>query len=173
MSGTHDLLVKCASFPDQNIHVEIENYNSWNRVFRDNYLAVKYHTDYTELFQSYATDEFGEAIVLCKIRTLTLSSELPVNATLYEYLADTSAPLIILVEVRESKFLSEDQAIRLAERIARNGTYYYISFVVLDDSEYGIFDIETLEELIKFDKYIRFAMITRLNSDGIQIEWSR
>jgi hypothetical protein len=172
MSGTRQLLVKGENFPDQNIVVSIENYRSRDRVFRDNYLAVKHHAAYTELFQNYASDEFGEATVFCRISTLALSPELSANATLYEYLADTSAPLRIMVEVKESDFTSEEQAQRFAERIAENGAYFSISIVVVDDSEYGTFDIYTLDELIGLKKYIRFAMITRLDSSGIRLDWS-
>lgn len=175
MSGTHQLLVKCASFPNQNIVVSIENYRTKDRVFLDNYLAVKFHTEYTELFQSYASEVFGEAgeaTVFCRINTMTLSPELLANATIYEYLADTSAPLVLTVKVKESDFISEEQAKRFAELIAANGSYFSISFIVVDDSEYETFDIEALYELVGLKKYIRYAIITRLDSNGIRTEWS-
>ena len=171
-SDTHQLLVKCSSFPDQGIVVRIENYRSRDRVFSDNYLAVKYSVECTELFQSYASDEIGEANVLFDINTMTLSPDLPANATLYEYLADTSAPLIIMVEVKGSDFISKEQAQRFTERVAANGSYFGIWFVVVDDSEYGTFDIETLSELVGLNNYIHFAMITKFDSNGIKSEWS-
>lgn len=171
MSGNHSLLAKCASFPDQNIVVKIESYRSKNRVYRDNYLAVKYHTECTGLFQSYATEEFGGATVFCDINTLTLSPELPANATLYEYLEDTSAPLIILVEVKERNFISEEQARRLAERIAARGSNFYISFIVVSDSEYGAYDIKSLDKLVELGKYVRFAAISRMSGSSIQTKW--
>jgi hypothetical protein len=172
MSGTHCFLAKSAGFPDQNIVVEIENYRSKDRVFRDNYIAVKYHTECTELFQTYATEEFGEATVFCKISTLTLSTELSANATLSEYLADTSAPLVILIEVRESDFISEEQAQRLVEQIAAHGSNFYISFIVVGDSEYGTYDIKSLNKLVELEKYVRFAAISRTDGSSIRIKWS-
>jgi hypothetical protein len=173
MSGTHQLLAKSASFPDQNIVVRIENYRSKkkDRVYRDNYLAVKYHTEYTELFQTYATEELGEAYVLCDINTLALPVELPYNATLYEYLADTSVPLAIMVEVKESSLKSEDQVQRFAERIAANGSYFNISFVIVEDSEYSATDIKTLKGLVDSSQYVRYAMISNRDDNGIRIRW--
>ena len=170
MSGTHDLLVKCESFPDQYVLVEIENYRSSNKIFGDNYLAVKYQAECIDLFHSYATDIFGEATIFYEVSRLSLSPDLPVAATLEEYLADTRVPLVIMAEVRASDFSSEGQAQRFAELIAANGTLFYISLVIVDDNEYGTLSSKDLDKKMSLDQFVDCAKI--INLDGnVQVKW--
>jgi len=60
MTGTHQLLVTCASFPEQNILVRIENYRREDKVFLDNYVAVKYREETIGFLQDCANQVFGE-----------------------------------------------------------------------------------------------------------------
>jgi hypothetical protein len=171
MTGTHQLLVQCAGYPGENILVRIENYkHEEERVFLDNYLAVKYRKDTTAFLLSCANQVFGESTVFYDVANQGLSPDLPVSATLNEFLADTRVPLNIMIEVKVSNFTSESQAQLVAERIAAYGTYYYLSIVILDDSVYGTHNNKTLEARMATDDFIYCAKITRLD-DEIQIRW--
>ena len=170
MSGTYHLLAKCESFPDQYVLVEIKNYRSSNKIFGDNYLAVKYQAECIELFHSYAKDIFGEATIFYDVAHEALSADLPVEASLEDFLADTRVPLVIMAEVRASDFSSEEQAQRFAELIAANGTPFYISLVIVDDNEYGTFNSKTLDEQVALKKFVYCAIITKLDNN-IQVRW--
>ena len=97
-SGTHQLMVTCESLTGR-VLVEIENYREEGEVFRDNYIAVKYAQETLDLFQSYVDQEFGEGRVFYEVNPRGLSEDLPADATLEEYLADSRAPLAKFVEV--------------------------------------------------------------------------
>lgn len=170
MTGTHQLLVKCDKFPEQNILVRIENYKREDKIFLDNYLAVKYHDDTTDFLLNCAKQVFGEATLFYDVAIQGLSPELAVNATFSEFLSDTRVPLNIMIEAKSSNFTSESQAQQFAELIAVNGTHYYLSIVIVDDSEYGSYNSESLEEQMASGNFVYCAKITRLDGE-IQIRW--
>ena len=170
MTGTHQLLVKCARFPDQDILVRIENYKREDKVFLDNYLAVKYREDTIEFLSDCANQVFGEARIYYDVDYQALSPELSADAAFNAYLADTRVPLNIMVEVKASDFVSEDQAQQIAELIAANGTYYYISIMIVNDGEYGSYDSKTLEKQMSLGNYAHCAKITRLDGE-IRVRW--
>lgn len=170
LSGTHELLVKCDSLPDQQILVQIENYKQEKKIFRDNYLAVKYQAESIEFFHNCATEVFGEANIYYEIAMDGLSPELPADATLTEFLADTRVPLVIMVEVKASDFSSEEQAEKVAELIAENGTYFYLTVVIVDDSVYGTLNRKSLNERIALRQFVHCANITKID-ETIQTEW--
>jgi hypothetical protein len=169
LSNTHDLFVRCESLPNQDISVQIENFRREDRVFRDNYLAVKYYDDTLEFLSGCAKQAFGEAIVFYDVSNQTLSSELGADATFEEYLADTRVPIHILLEVKTSDFVSEDQTTQLAKLVSVNGTEYYLSVVFVDDDKYGIYDEDTLRKQMVLGDYTR-VQITRFDGE-IEIIW--
>ena len=170
MSGTHDLLVKCASFPDQNILVEIENYKCDNKLFLDNYLAVKYREDTIDFLLNCANQVFGEATIFYNVDYQALSPELPVDATFNEFLADTRVPLKIDVEVKATDFVSKEQAEQTSELMSVKGTRFWLRIIVVNNSEYGTFDSKTLKKYVELQKFIQCAVISRLDGDN-QTRW--
>jgi hypothetical protein len=169
LNNNHDLYVRCESLPNQNISVQVENYRYEDKVFRDNYLAVKYYDDTLGFLNGCAKQVFGEAIVFYDIDPQTLSPELSADATFEEYLADTRVPLNILLEVKMSSFVSEDQVVQLANLVSVNGTEYSLSVVFVDDDKYGIYDEGTLGKQMVLGDYT-CLQISRFNNE-IKIRW--
>ena len=170
MSGTHSLLVRCASLPDQDILVSIENYRRENKVFLDNYLAVKYREETFEFLLDCARQVFGEANIFLYINYLALSPHLLANATFIEYLSDKRVPLTFDIEVKISNFSTNELIDQVVDLISIYGTQFYLRIVVVEDNDYGTFDYETFEEYIRRDKYTHCVVITRI--DGFnQIRW--
>jgi hypothetical protein len=170
MTGTHQLLVKCDSFPEQSILVRVENYRREDKVFLDNYLAVKYREKTVEFLTGCATQVFGDSNVFYDVELQTLSPDLSKDASFSEFLADTSVPLNVMIEVRANNLGSDDQARQIADLIAANGTRFIMHIVSLSDTDYGIYDEDALEQQISLGNYAKCAIITKIASD-IRVRW--
>ena len=170
MSGTHSLLVRCASLPDQDILVSIENYRRENKVFLDNYLAVKYREETIEFFMDCARRVFGEAKIHYDVAYEALSPDLSTTATLNEFLSDRRVSFVVMVEIKESDFTSEEQAEQLAELIATTGRSFYLTIVIVSDREYGSFNRESLNKHVSLNGFIHCAKITNFNNN-IETRW--
>lgn len=170
MSGTHQLLVKCDSFPNQEILVQIENYKKEDKVFLDNYLAVKYHEDTVAFVSKCANQVFTEADVYSDIMPQVLSAALPATAMFEEYLADTRVPLQIFIEVKASNFASEDQIQELADLLGAYGSHFYLSVVISEDSKFGSENIDALDDKVVTGDFLRCADVMRF-SDGVKVRW--
>ena len=162
ISGTHEFLVTCESLPDQKVLVQIEKYKSEDRIFRDNYVAVKYRQQTIDFIKNLAIKEFGEAQVFYEVSMDGLSPELSANASFSEYLADTRVPLSFSIRTKASKFTSEKQAERLANSLAIYGTKYITVLASVVDEQYG-----TSSENLSF---VWRVQLTRLNNN-IEIDW--
>lgn len=170
MTGTHQLLVKCDSFPDQSILVSIKNYRKDDRVFLDNYLAVKYHDDTERLLKEWAEQVFTEANVFFDVTDQPLPAELPVNATLEEFLSDTTVPLTFLVEVDKDHFTSKDQIRQLIELISEYESRYYLSVLVVENDEFGAENSQVLDDKMYRGDYIHCAKVSKV-TDEVRIRW--
>ena len=170
LSGTHELIVSCLSLPGQEIVVQVENYKKADKIFRDNYLAVKYQQQCTDFFKENAVKVFGEAEVFYTAPVDGLSTDLPVNASLKQYLADTRARLVILVEIKESNYNAESQLGEVASLIGNYGTRYLLKIVIVKDGDYGSYNAASLEEVIGKKESAWCAIID--NSTGTaEIRW--
>jgi len=167
MSGTHELIVSCVSMPGQEIVVQVENYKKDDKVFRDNFLAVKYQQQSTEFFKECAVDVFGEATAFFTPTKNGLSTELSVDSSLEQYLSDTRTRLVILVEVKESDFASESQAEELSRLIGKYGSHYLLKIVIVKDGEYGSYDAVSLEDVIGKKESARCVVVD--NSTGTAV----
>ena len=170
MTGTHQLLVTCESYPDQLILVSIENYRTDNKVFLDNFIAVKYRDETVDFIQTCASQVYGDSTVFYRVTRWALSPELPVNATFAEFLTDPKARLNIMLEVKASDYVSVEQTQQFAELLAAYGTEFYVSVVFVNDDEFGTFDDETLEKQMSTRSYTHCAKITHLGG-VIKIRW--
>ncbi|MDR2670383.1 MAG: hypothetical protein LBC26_01510 [Oscillospiraceae bacterium] len=170
MTGTHQLLVTCASLPDESILVRVENYRRDDKVFLDNYLAVKYRGDTAAFLQSSADQVFGDATVFYDVDMQALSPELSANATLDDFLADTRVPLNVMVEVKAESTAYKDLAQQFADLLAVKGSHYYLSIVFVDGDKYDVTDSKALEQLMVSGEYSHCAKITRLG-DEIKVRW--
>jgi len=170
MSGTHQLLVSCASFPGEEIAVQVENNRAGDKVFRDNYLAVKYQQQTAGFFEECSKKVFTEAEAFCVVRKDGLSEDLPANASFEEYLSDSRANLVILVEVRESDFEDESQLNELVKLVGKYGTRYLLKTVIVKDGDFGSYDAYSLEDVIGKTKLARCVIVD--NSRGkTEIRW--
>lgn len=172
MSGTHELIASCASLPGQEIFVQIENYKQDDKVFRDNFLAVKYSQQVIDFICDCVDMEYGVTNVFYLASAKGLSSELPSNASFEEYLADPRAQLSFTIEAKASSFVSENQAQGVADLIAASGMKFLLRIVFVNDDEYGTFTMSSLGDQIVLNKYVYCVRITNLDGD-IQIEWLR
>lgn len=169
LSGTHELLVRCDSLQDA-VLVEIENYRSDDPVFRDNYLAVKYEGETRAFLEQCALSVFGEAAVYYSAIRTGLSEDLAADASFEEYLADTRAPLSILVEVPAGSFSSDDQARALGEAVAAAGCHFRLTLMVVEEGVYGTLDREALSEKIGLRDFVHCAEVRSLGS-GLTVNW--
>jgi len=160
MSGTYELLATCESFPDQKILVQIENYRKrFGRVFRDNYIAVKYRQETIDFIQDCTVEVFGEANIHYNVRSNVLSCDLSENATFYEYLADMRVPLSFTIRIKASSFTSEEQITKLAESLSEYGTHYIAIIAMITDEQFNIIDENVPNSQLVL---IRRVQLTRL-----------
>jgi hypothetical protein len=170
MTGTHQLLVQCASFPDQPILVRVENYKKSNRVFLDNYVAVKYQEHSVSLIVDCAKQVFGETNVFYTVDKQALSPDLSAEASFDEYLADTRVPLNIMIEAKASKFSSKEQAQELTGLLASHGCDFYLSLVFVQDNDFGATDNKALESKMANGNYAHCAKVTSISGET-NIRW--
>jgi hypothetical protein len=172
MTGTHELLVGCDSFPGRDILVQIENYRQEDKIFSDNYLAVKYYGDTVDFFENCASRVFGEAKVFYDVSKQGLSPDLPANATFREYLADTNGFMSLYIAVRESSFLSKEQVREVTDTLLADCKAGYLGLILVGvgDSEYETLDDAWLREQIVSRDFAYCARITRENG-SVRTEW--
>lgn len=170
MTGTHQLLVRCSSFPEENILVRIENYRRGDKVFLDNYLAVKYREATIAFISDCANQVYESASVFYDVDLQALSPDLSTNASFEEYLADTLIPFHIIVELKESDFLSKDRVQQFAELVAQHGSSYYLSLVFVNDADYGATDVNTLKQRMALGNYVHCAKVTHF-SGVFEFRW--
>lgn len=169
-TGTREFMASCESLPGENILVQIENYGQENRIYRDNYLAVKYRQQTIDFLHDRFVEVFGEANIYYNVNPNGLSPDLAADATFEEYLADTRVPLVILAEVKESDFSGEEQAVAVAERLAANTGKYVLTLTVVKDNVYGIYEHDALRKQVSLNQFVRCADIKH-PGNGIQIAW--
>lgn len=170
MSTTHELLVTCGSFPGQQILVQIENYRDDNKVFLDNYLAVKYKDETFAFFKNCASRTFGDAKVFYDVVMNGLSAQLPASASFNEYIADTRVLLPVMVGVKKSSFSTKENAESVGNLAAEKGTNFILSIVFVDDEEYETINESALGDAVVFGKY-KNVQLTNQGGNDLQVEW--
>lgn len=160
LSGTHQLIAKCDELPNQSILVSIENYNSKDRIFFDNYLAVYYRFDTSDLIKEIAKQTYNEVNVFYKVSTTVLSPELSADASFEVYLSDSSAEIHPVIEVKASCYGSAEKIKELADNIMKRCGCYYVSVVFVDDDEYGLSDFEAMKSRMGSGNFVHCAKIT-------------
>ncbi|MCL2048444.1 MAG: hypothetical protein FWG87_06920 [Defluviitaleaceae bacterium] len=170
MSGTREFWTTCESFPDQRVLVQVENYRQSGRIFRDNYLAVKYQEQVVDFFQNLTASVLGETNIFYKVIDEGASTDLSANATFAEYLADGHAPIIVTAEVRASNFISKEHAETIMEILLESCPYFYFTLVVVDDDLFGTFDDSTISRHIALHEFVHYASMTRIAEES-KIRW--
>lgn len=172
MSGDHELIVTCESLAGRHILVKINNYKDENRVFQDNYLAVKYYEETVNFLKQCANEVFGDSRVYYKPARKALSAGLSADASFEEYFADEAGFTSAYIVVKASSFTAKEQAANVMDPIlsAHGGWYLSIKLVVVDDAEYESLDEGTLKDIIAASQYVHCAIQTKENDD-VWLEW--
>lgn len=172
MSGDHELIVTCESLAGKDILVKISSYRDEDRVFQDNYLAVKYGEETASFLNQCANEVFGESKVYYNVAKRALSIGLSADASFEEYLADEAGHLSAYIAVRASSFTAKEQAAKVTDSIlsACGAGYLSIMLTVVEDVEYESLDEDMLEEKIVLRKFVHCARLTKENDD-VQLEW--
>ena len=172
MTGDHELIVTCESLAGKDIIVKISDYRSEDRVFQDNYLAVKYYEETVSFLSQCANEVFGDSKVYYKVAKSALSPELPADASFEEYFADEEGFISAYIAVKASSFTSKEQVENVTEPIlsACGAGYLCVLLVVVDDAEYELLEEDTLTKKIVRRQFVHCARLTRQGSD-IRFEW--
>ena len=172
MSGTREFLTKCESFPDQYVFAQIENFRSEKRVFRDNYIAVKYRDETVEFFRKCVAEIFGETNIFYDVNTDGLPTDMPVGATFDEFFTDDRLLFIVMAEVKGSSFTSREQAEEAAKLIGdASGAEFHLTIVIVEDDVYGTFDDRTLQKQVSMQKAVDCASIKIQGGEIKRIGW--
>ena len=168
-TGTREFVARCDNLPGQDVLVQIENYKHDDRIFRDNYIAVKYRQETIDFIKDCAVEQFGEAEVFYDVARDGQSPELSANASFVEFLSDTRVSLNFSIRTKASLFTSEEQAVQLAESLAVHGTHYITVLASVADDQYGVSSNNMSNSELQF---VWRVQLTRL-SDNIEIDWLR
>ena len=152
--------------------MKISNYKNENRVFQDNYLAVKYCEETTDFLNQCANEVFGDAKVYYNVAKRALSPGLSADASFEEYLADEEGYISAYIAVRASSFTAKEQAENVTDPIlsACGAEYLSVLLVVVEDAEYEFLDGDTLGEKVVLRQFVHCARLTKEGSD-VQLEW--
>lgn len=169
-TGTYSMMTTCASLKDERVLVQAENYKSEDCVIKDNYIAVKYKQETVAFLRDCAEAAFASAEIHYDVREASLSPELSVDATLEDFLSGGGVPLVVMVEVRESDYQSEEQIEKVSKLIAESGAEFHLTIAVVKDELYGTFDRTSLNAHISAKKCVRCANTSNVDGE-MQISW--
>ena len=170
MSGTRQFMAKCDSLPGEEILVQIENYRDENKIYRDNYLAVKYREETIAFIRDCAMKEFDDVNIYYEAAPDGQSPELTAATSFEGFMSDTRVPINIMLEVKDRSFSSKAQAEKVAGLIAESVACYYLTIAVVENSLFGTFDNDALEDELVFGRFVYCAKITRLDGN-IKVKW--
>ncbi len=171
LDGTRELLVSCKSLPGQDIIVQVENFKKENKIFSDNYIAVKYHDETIDFLKKCADEEFGETKVTYDVAKSALSPELPAQASFDDFLSDKKSFISASIYIKESSLKDKEQVRKIADKISSrcSAEHLGILLTVITDAEY-----ENLEEILQDKdtsrKAVCIAWLTRQNGE-LSFEW--
>lgn len=169
MSGNREILVTCASLPEQQILVQVENFKSDEAIYRDNYHAVKYQEEVINFFQTTAAETFGTVNAFYVPSKQGLSADLPADASFENYYADASTVLPVMLEISNSNFTDASAIESYLNTISDVKGRISVSFVVVQDDIFGTLDHNGLHDLIVKKQEVYSALGTILNGT-VQVE---
>ena len=169
MTGTRSFLARCDSLPEA-VFVEVENYREDDRVFLDNYIAVKYKQETVDFLRDCAVSEFGEANVFYEVKQSGLSASLPADAGFTDFLSDGGVPLIATIEVKDDGTDYKGAAEKMAQRIAETGAQFRVILAVVAPDEFGVYDEDELGDKMVMGETVDSARL--IHTDGsVQVTW--
>lgn len=168
MSGTYQFFATCDSLPGQEVLVEVENYGSKDRIFRDNYMAVKYQEETVDFLRECAGNVGN---VYYTVGKNGQSETLAADAGFADFLADGRAKHHAIVEVSEADFTGTEHWQRMAEQVAEACPNMDITVLVVESSVYGTRDWDGLCRIMSLETYVAMGKIY-VNDGHMEIQWS-
>lgn len=170
MTGTRQILVTCDSLPEQTIVVQIENFrDEGNSIYRDNFLAVKYRKETVEYFEKLANEYFDKTRVVYEVALGGQSVEMSAEAALEEYLADSGAEMVVMIEVSAGCFSGKDQINDLIDDVKKTCGNVSLTVIVVDDELFGTLDRKGLGKLISHREFVCCA-VAEIDSN-FRLDW--
>lgn len=167
-TGTRRFLAKCETFGDERIAVQIDDYKSENRKFRDDYIARKYANQLFDYIEQTVKKQFDEAkVVSCWGTGNALSPALPADATFEEYMLEPEGRLVANIVVKKSDYKSREQLTQILETVVADnaaGTAEFI-IMVIDDSKYEGCTIDEARNYYRLEDYYAMGELLRGNGD--------
>ena len=165
-TGNRTFLATCESFGDQTVVVQIVNYKTDERQFRDNYLEIKYADRMFDYLSQIVNNRFGESKIYYGSAGKPLSADLPANATFEEYLMDPSGTINAIFVVKKSDYKDMNQLSEIMETISSNcaAGSMSINLIVIEDSKYIDCNLDKARDYSIRENY--FAKGKILRADG-------
>ena len=137
-TGTRTFLAKCESLGDKTVVVQVVNYKTDERQYKDDYLEVKYAGQMRDYLSQIVNNQFGESKMYYAPGGKPLSADLPADATFDDYRMDSSGTINGIAVVKKSDYKDMEQLSQVMETITSNCAAASISLVVLviEDSKY-------------------------------------
>lgn len=170
LSGTRELLVTCNSFPDRQILVQIENFKSDNRIYRDNYLAVKYESETLEFFRSCASDFYEKCNVFYEAPTQVQSEKLTAESNFDAFLSDGLTTIVVLFELPANEFSDPAQVEHIISNICASCSNANVTVVIVEDQIWNTFSRTELADRISNDDFVALAKAYIRNS-STDVRW--
>lgn len=166
MTGDYKMYATCESLPDTNVTVKAVKFKTEDRVFQDNYLVHKYRGEIRDYLKQFALTEFSEANVYVTVTGVTLTENVPADATVEQVIRDKGFNLSATVEVKESEFSEAAQAERVMRKMGEalcgeELTTYHVMFIAVGEENFGKFTNSELSQAYRDGTYIRTAKIQK------------
>ena len=144
-TGTRTFLATCESLGDKTVVVQIVNYKSEDRQFKDNYLELKYADRLYDYFCQIIGKQFDEFKLFYYPMGMSLTADLPADAPFEDYLKDPSNNISnVMVVAKKSDYKDKTQLSQILETIASEcaAEKLLVTVLVLDDSKYVDCELE-------------------------------
>ena len=166
-TGNRTFLATCESFGDKTVVVQVVDYKTDERQFRDNYLEIKYADRLSDYLSQIINDQFGESKLYYGTAGKPLSADLPADATFEDYLMDPSGTINAVAVVKESDFNDMNQLSEVMETISSNCAAGSMSIVllVIEDSKYIDCNLSKARDYSIRENFIAKGKILRADGD--------
>lgn len=169
MTGIRKILVSCDSLPGQQILVQVDNFREENKIFRDNYLAVKYREESIAFWKKCIAPACPDVNVFYEVAKSGLSSELGADASFEEFLADDRVEMIVMMELKAGSSAGKEAIEDAVANIAASCKNMTLTIIVVDDDVFGTLDRAGLNDRISMGEYVIQATVY---IDGDQVKWT-
>lgn len=170
-SGTREFLATCGSLPGKQVYVRVENFRSNDRVFRDNFLAVKYQDATISFLRDSFRAHYSDVNIFYEPTRQPQSDALPVDAGFEEFLAEGGCELIVMAELKAGEFTGTAQVEEIVGKIGETCGFVTLTLVVVEDEVFGTLVRAGLNDCIFNKEYVARAKVYIKNGET-RIDWS-